>query len=49
MPFKKKLKKFKALKSFVPKKIKIKANPLNFIDETKNKIGNFYSNLKKKK
>ena len=49
MSFKKKLKKLKAIKSFVPKKIKIKANPLNFIDETKDKIGNFYSNLKKER
>ena len=49
MFLKKNLKKLKGLESIVKKKIKIKANPLNIIDETKDKIGNFYSNLKKER
>ena len=47
--FKKNLKKLKGLESIVKKKIKIKANPLNIIDETKDKIGSFYSNIKKER
>ena len=40
------------IKSFVPKKInlpKVKINPLSVIEDTKNKIGNFYINLKKER
>ncbi len=40
------------IQSLIPKKIKlnkIKVNPLSVIEETKNKLGNFYSNLKKER
>ena len=40
----------KNIKSLVPKNInlkKFKVNPIDVIEDTKNKIGNFYSNLKK--
>ncbi len=49
MLLKKNLKKLKGLKSIVEKKIKVKANPLNIIDETKDKLGSFYNNLKKER
>ena len=42
----------KNIQSLIPKKInldKIKVNPLSVIEETKNKLGNFYSNLKKER
>lgn len=43
---------FKNLESAIPKKLKLikfKVNPSSFFEETKNKIGNFYSNLKKER
>ena len=56
MSFKKKAgKKIKGLKiigSSLTKNLnlkKIKVNPINLIDETSNKLGNFYQNLKKKR
>ena len=49
MFLKKNFKKLKGLETIVKKKIKIKTNPLNIIDETKDKIGNFYSNIKKER
>ena len=42
----------KNIQSLIPKNLnlhKIKMNPLDVIENTKNKIGNFYSNLKKEK
>ena len=50
--FKKKNKAFKNIQSIVPKGInleKFKLKPSNVIENTKNKIGNFYSNLKKQR
>ena len=44
MIFEKGFKKFKNLEKKVSKKIKIKANPLDIINETTNKLGNFYNN-----
>ena len=47
---KKKTKGFKNIQSLVTKNLnlyKIKVNPANDIEDTKNKIGNFYSNFKK--
>ena len=47
---KKKNKSFKNIQSLIPGKIKlnkIKTNPLDIIEKTKKKLGNFYSNLKK--
>ena len=41
---------FKVIKSLVPKNLissKFTVNPANLIEGTKNKIGNFYKNLKK--
>jgi len=49
---KKNTKGLKDIQSLIPKKIKlnkIKVNPLSVIEETKNKLGNFYSNLKKER
>ena len=43
---------FKNIQSLVPKELKLnklKVNPLNVIEGTKNKIGNFYTNLKKER
>ena len=43
---------FKGLTSLVPKNFdlkKLKINPSNVIEETKNKVGNFYENLKKER
>ena len=48
----KKTKGLNNIQSLIPKKIKlnkIKVNPLSVIEETKNKLGNFYSNLKKER
>jgi len=42
----------KNFKSLVPKKLdlnKIKVDPINAIENTKNKIGNFYNNFKKER
>ena len=42
----------KNIQSLLPKKLnldKFKVNPVGVIEDTKNKIGNFYSNLKKEK
>ena len=49
MFLKKKLEKLKNIESLVTKNLKIKTNPLSVIDETKNKLGSFYSNLKKER
>ena len=49
---KKKTMGFKDIQSLVPKELKLnklKVNPLNVIEGTKNKIGNFYTNLKKER
>ena len=48
----KKIMGLKSLKSLVPDNLKlkkIKINPVNVIEDTKNKIGNFYTNLKKER
>ena len=38
------------VKSFVPKNLNLaKINPFNIIEDTKNKFGDFYFNLKKEK
>ena len=42
----------KNIQSLVPKNLnlkKFKVNPVDVIEDTKNKIGNFYSNLKKER
>ena len=42
----------KGIKSLVSKNFslkKIKINPSNIIEDTKNKLGNFYENLKKER
>ena len=47
----KKTKALKKIKSLVSKNLdlkKIKVNPINVIEKTKDKIGNFYSNIKKR-
>ena len=56
MSFKKKAEKkiqnLKNIKSLIPKNFnlkKIKVSPINLIDETTNKLGNFYQNLKKER
>ena len=44
--------KLKKIKSLIPKKInlnKFKVNPVKVIEGTKNKIENFYSNIKKER
>ena len=44
--------KLKKIQSLIPKKInldKFKVNPVNVIEGTKNKIENFYTNIKKKR
>ena len=49
---KKKYKNFKNIQSLINKNIKldkIKVNPFDVIEETKNKLGNFYRNLKKER
>ena len=49
---KKKNKTLKNIQSLVPKNLdlnKLKINPFEIIDETKEKIGSFYKNLKKKR
>ena len=49
---KKKTKAYKNIQSLVTKNLnldKIKVNPVNVIENTKNKIGNFYSNFKKER
>ena len=48
MFFKKKLEKLKNIESLVTKKLKINTQ-LNVIEETKEKLGNFYLNLKKER
>ena len=43
---------FNKIHSLVPKNLnlsKFKVNPVNVIEDTKNKIGNFYTNLKKER
>ena len=48
----KKISSLKNIQSLVPKNLsleKLKVNPVNVIEKTKNKIGNFYSNLKKQR
>jgi len=49
MIFKKGFKKFKSIESSISKKLTIKKNPLNFIDETKDKLKKYYSNLEKQR
>ena len=49
MFLKKKLEKLKNIESLVNKKLKIKTNPLSVIEETKDKLGSFYLNLKKER
>ena len=49
---KKKIIDLKNIQSLVPKNLKLnkfKVNPVNVIEGTKNKIGNFYINLKKER
>ena len=49
---KKKDKNLKKIQSLINKNIKlneIKINPFSVIEETKNKLGNFYHNLKKER
>ena len=49
---KKKIVGLKNIKTLIPKNLnldKLKVNPLNVIDGTKNKISNFYSKLKKER
>ena len=48
----KKNKALKKIQTFVPKNLnikKIKINPINIIENTKNKIGGYYTNLKKER
>ena len=49
---KKKISSLNNIQSLIPRNLKLKkfkVSPVNVIEETKNKIGNFYNNLKKER